>query len=116
MLASTVLVLLMTIPVLALFYGVMRRKSNVRAVLMQCFAICCLISVLWMVVGYSLAFGNGGAYVGDLSHFLLRDLPLDGAFVLGAGTDGAAATTIPESVFMMFQGTFAVIKIGRAHV
>src|SRR3546814_484681 len=62
-----------------------------------------------MVVGYSLAFGNGGAYVGDLSHFLLRDLPLDGAFVLGAGTDGAAATTIPESVFMMFQGTFAVI-------
>jgi ammonium transporter, Amt family len=101
MLTSTALVLLMTIPGLALFYGGMVRKKNVLATIMQSFAITCLITVLWMIVGYSLAFTDGGstnAYIGGLSRF----------FLAGMGVD-AISGTIPESVFMMFQMTFAII-------
>ncbi|MDA7946426.1 MAG: ammonium transporter [Hyphomicrobiaceae bacterium] len=101
MLTSTALVLLMTIPGLALFYGGMVRKKNVLATIMQSFAVCCLMSVLWMVVGYSLAFTDGGslnAYVGGLSK----------AFLAGVGKDTLSGT-IPESVFMTFQMTFAII-------
>ena len=89
MLTSTALVLLMTIPGLAMFYGGMVRKKNVLAVVMQVFSVCCLMTVLWMVAGYSLAFGEGGAYVGDLSKAMLSGVTLD-----------AMSGTIPESLFM----------------
>jgi Amt family ammonium transporter len=98
MLTSTALVVLMTIPGLALFYGGMVRKMNVLSVLMHVFAICCTISIAWMVLGYSLAFAEGGAYIGGLDRMLLAGLTIDG--VTG---------TIPESVFMTFQMTFAII-------
>ncbi len=101
MLTSTALVLLMTIPGLALFYGGMVRKKNVLATVMQSFAITCLVTVVWMIVGYSLAFRDGGsmqAYVGGLDRFFLK----------GMGVDELSGT-IPESVFMMFQMTFAII-------
>ncbi|WP_414832410.1 ammonium transporter [Afifella sp. YEN Y35] len=101
MLTSTALVLMMTIPGLALFYGGMVRRKNVLATAMQSFAICCLATVLWMVCGYSLAFTDGGAfnaYVGGLSKMLLA----------GVGSD-ALSGTIPETVFMTFQMTFAII-------
>ncbi len=101
MLTSTALVLLMTIPGLALFYGGMVRKKNVLATVMQSFAITCLVTIIWMIVGYSLAFTDGGgvnAYVGGLSRFFLAGMSVD-----------AVSGTIPESVFMMFQMTFAII-------
>lgn len=109
MMTSTALVLLMTVPGVALFYAGMVRKKNVLSTMMQSFAICCLVTVLWMVAGYSLAFGNGGPYVGDLSRFLLTGIGWDTPFVLGDGLEAAAATTIPETVFMTFQMTFAII-------
>jgi len=98
MMASTALVLLMTIPGLALFYGGMVRKMNVLAIVMQSFAICCLITLLWMVAGYSIAFSEGTAYFGGLSNVLLKNLSV-----------GSISGTIPESVFMIFQMTFAII-------
>jgi Amt family ammonium transporter len=98
MLTSTALVLMMTIPGLALFYGGMVRKMNVLAVVMQSFAITCLITVLWMIAGYSLAFKGEGTFIGDFSAFFLH----------GVGT-GAITATIPETVFMTFQMTFAII-------
>jgi len=98
MMTSTALVLMMTIPGLALFYGGMVRKKNVLATVMQSFAITCLVTVIWMVIGYSLAFTEGTAYIGGLSRFLLTGM-----------TVGALNTTIPESVFMTFQMTFAII-------
>jgi len=101
MLTATALVLLMTIPGLALFYGGMVRAKNVLSVLMQCFAITSLVSILWMVFGYSMAFENGGsmnAWVGGLSK----------AFLSGVTVDSLSGT-IPESVFMTFQMTFAII-------
>ena len=101
MLTSTALVLLMTIPGLALFYGGMVRKMNVLATVMQSFAITCLVTVLWMVVGYSLAFTEGSAYIGGFSRVLLNGMALDAT--------NALAPTIPESVFMCFQMTFAII-------
>ena len=111
MLASTALVLMMTVPGLALFYGGMVRKKNVLATLMQSFSICALVTVLWMVVGYSLAFTNGNAYLGDFSRVLLNGFGTnwDKPFTVAAGTDAASPSTIPESVFMMFQMTFAII-------
>jgi len=111
MLTSTALVLLMTIPGLALFYAGMVRKKNVLATMMQSFSICALVSVVWMVVGYSLAFTNGNAYIGDFSRVLLNGLAenWDKPFTLGAGTDNATPNTIPESVYLMFQMTFAII-------
>lgn len=101
MLTSTALVLLMTIPGLALFYGGMVRKKNVLTMMMQCFAITCLTTVLWVTVGYSLAFADGGslnAYIGGLGK----------AFLAGIDKD-ALKGSIPETVFMMFQLTFAIV-------
>jgi len=110
MLISTALVLMMTVPGVALFYAGMVRKKNVLATMMQSFAICALVSVLWMVAGYSLAFGEGNAWIGDFSRFFLGGLAdnWDKPFTLGSG-DAAVATTIPESIFLTFQMTFAII-------
>lgn len=102
MLTSTALVLFMTIPGLALFYGGMVRKKNVLATLMQSFSITALVTVLWMVVGYSLAFRAGGPYIGGFDRVMLSGMGVGEL----AGTAGA---NIPESVFMMFQMTFAII-------
>jgi Amt family ammonium transporter len=107
MLTSTALVLMMTIPGLALFYGGMVRKKNVLATLMQSFAITCIASVLWVVVGYSLAFTPGNAVTGGLDRFFLRGMLFDNA--AGKLTVSHLALTIPESVYMMFQMTFAII-------
>jgi len=101
MLTSTALVLMMTIPGLALFYGGMVRKKNVLATVMQSFAVTCLMSVLWMIAGYSIAFSEGGslnAYMGGLSK----------SFLIGMEKESLTGT-IPESVFMTFQMTFAII-------
>jgi Amt family ammonium transporter len=100
-LTSTVLVLFMTLPGLALFYGGLVRSNNILSVLMHCFAIACLMSVMWLVCVYSLAFGDGGglnAYVGGFGK----------AFLSGVGA-GALTGDIPETVFFMFQMTFAII-------
>lgn len=102
MLTSTALVLFMTIPGLALFYGGMVRKKNVLATLMQSFSITALITVLWMVAGYSIAFRDGGPWLGGFDRLFLSGMGLNAM----AGTDGQ---NIPESVFMMFQMTFAII-------
>jgi len=105
MLTSTALVLFMTLPGLALFYGGLVQGKNVLSVLMQCLVIACLMSLVWVAVGYSIAFGDGngaaegaGALWGGLSN----------AFLGGLTTD-AMSGTIPESVFVMFQMTFAII-------
>jgi len=100
MLTSTALVLFMTLPGLALFYAGLVRSKNVLSVLMQCFAIACLMSLLWMAVGYGLAFGDGG----DLQKFIGL-----GNFMLSDVTRDSLSGTMPESVFVMFQMTFAVI-------
>jgi Amt family ammonium transporter len=104
MLAATALVLMMTIPGLALFYGGMVRKKDVLTMVMQCFATTCIVTVVWMVIGYSLAFTDGGGmqkYLGSMSQFLLKAMTLDSTHSLAA--------TIPESVFMTYQMTFAII-------
>src|SRR5947207_2313624 len=101
MLTSTALVLMMTVPGLALFYGGMVRKMNVLATVMQSFAVTCLVTVLWMIVGYSLAFTEGNAFIGGLSRLLLNGMTTDSINEL--------AKTIPESVYMCFQMTFAII-------
>jgi len=98
MLTSTALVLLMTLPGLALFYGGMVRKKNVLSVCMQTIGVAALVSVLWVVCGYSLAFADGSAVVGGLSK----------AFFSGVGYDTLSGT-IPETVFATFQMTFAII-------
>src|SRR6059058_4372579 len=107
MLASTALVLLMTIPGLALFYGGMVRKKNVLATVMQSFAITCLVTVLWVIVGYSLAFTPGNAYFGSFDRLFLSGM----AYMKEANkvTVSHLGVTIPESVYMMFQMTFAII-------
>ncbi len=97
-LTSTALVLFMTIPGLALFYGGLVRSNNVLSVLLQCFTITCLVTILWLIAGYSLAFGNSWVVVGDLSKFLYN----------GVGED-ALTGTVPESIFATFQLTFAII-------
>jgi Amt family ammonium transporter len=97
-LTSTALVLLMTLPGLALFYGGLVRKKNVLSILMQCFSIGSISSILWVVVGYSLAFGEGGAFIGDFSKVMMHGISKD-----------ALSGDIPESLFMLFQMTFAVI-------
>nr|VFJ43281.1 MAG: ammonium transporter [Candidatus Kentron sp. DK] len=97
-LTATALVLFMTIPGLSLFYAGLVRTKNVLSVMMQCFAITCLMSLLWFAYGYSLAFGEGNAYIGDLSK----------AFLAGVGRDSLSGD-IPETVFMAFQMTFAII-------
>ena len=110
MLTSTALVLMMTIPGVALFYAGMVRKKNVLATMMQSFFITALITVLWIVAGYSIAFGEGGAYFGDFSRVMLNGIAekWDQPFTLGTG-DAAVAMTIPESIFLTFQMTFAII-------
>ena len=98
MLTATLLVLMMTIPGVALFYGGMVRKKNVLGVVMQSFAVTCLITILWTVLGYSLAFSEGSAFVGGFGRLFLNGLTVD-----------SMTGTIPESVFMTFQMTFAII-------
>ena len=100
-LTSTALVLFMTIPGLSLFYGGLVRSKNALSVLMQCFSITCLASIIWFAFGYSLAFGNGGSlnnYIGDLSNFFMANI-----------TEESMEGDIPESVFALFQMTFAII-------
>src|SRR5262249_52130574 len=98
MLVSTLLVLMMIIPGLALFYGGMVHKESVLACLMQSFVTCCLISVLWMIYGYSFVFTEGNSFIGTSERLFLKGLSLNS--VIGV---------IPESVFVMFQLTFAAI-------
>ena len=97
---ATALVLFMTLPGLALFYGGLVRAENLLSVLMQCFAIACLVSVVWLLCAYSLTFSGPGPWIGDLEKALLLGVPRDAA---------APNTSIPESVFFMFQMTFAII-------
>ena len=97
-LTSTALVLLMTLPGLALFYGGLVRSSNILSVLVHCFSIACLASVVWLVCGYSLSFSGDGSYIGDLSKIFLK----------GVSTSTEAGN-LPEDVFFMFQMTFAII-------
>ena len=97
-LTSTALVLFMTLPGLALFYGGLVRSKNVLSVLMQCFSIAGAVSILWLVAGYSLAFGEGNAWIGDFSKVMLADVGRE-----------SLSGDIPESLFMLFQMTFAII-------
>jgi Amt family ammonium transporter len=100
-LTSTALVLFMTIPGLSLFYGGLVRSKNVLSVLMQCFAVTCVASIIWFAVGYSMAFGDGGSanwFIGGLDNVFLGNV-----------LEGTMAGDIPESVFAMFQMTFAII-------
>ncbi|WP_316366278.1 ammonium transporter [Candidatus Thiodiazotropha sp. CDECU1] len=96
--ASTALVLFMTLPGLAMFYGGLVRAKNVLSVLMQCFAIAGIVSILWLIAGYSLAFGEGNAWIGDFSKVLMADIGRE-----------TLSGDIPESLFMLFQMTFAII-------
>ena len=98
MLVATTLVLFMTIPGIALFYGGMSRKKNVLSVLAQTTVICCALTLLWLVVGYSLAFAPGNAFVGGLDHAFLRGIDIK-------STTGS----IPTYLFVIFQMTFAVL-------
>ena len=100
-LTSTALVLFMTLPGLALFYGGLVRAKNVLSVLMQCFVIACVVSVLWVIYGYSIAFGDGGSMNAWFGGF-------DNAFLANMTRDSLSGT-LPESVFVMFQMTFAII-------
>jgi len=98
LLTSTALVLLMTLPGLALFYGGLVRTRNVLSVLMQCFALCCVVSLIWVAFGYSLAFAEGNGFIGGLSKLGMRGVEID-----------SVSGVIPETVFAMFQLTFAII-------
>lgn len=99
-LTSTALVLFMTLPGLSLFYGGLVRRRNVLSVLMQCFAIACAVSIIWVVCGYSMSFSDGilGNFVGGFSAAMLSGVTLD-----------SVSGTLPETVFVMFQMTFAII-------
>jgi Amt family ammonium transporter len=97
-LVATALVLFMTLPGLALFYGGLVRARNVLSVFMHCFAIACLMSVLWLVAGYSIAFGGDGAYWGGLGKMFLNGVDAD-----------TVSGTLPEVLFFAFQMTFAII-------
>ena len=101
MMTATALVLFMSIPGLALFYGGLVRSKNILSVLVQCFAMVGIMSVIWVVYGYSLAFGNGGNIqwlIGDLSNAFLSKVSID-----------SISGTIPESVFVTFQMTFIIV-------
>lgn len=97
-LTSTALVLFMTLPGLALFYGGLVRVKNILSVLMQCFAIACIVSLLWLVAGYSLSFGSGNAWIGDFSMVFMANI-----------TEDALSGDIPLSLHAMYQMTFAII-------
>ena len=101
MLTSVALVLMMTVPGLALFYGGMVRKMNVLATVMQSFMVTCLVTVLWTVLTYSMAFTTGSPFIGGMSRFLLMGMDINAVSDL--------AKTIPESVYCCFQMTFAII-------
>ena len=98
LLSATCLVLMMTAPGIALFYAGLVRKKNVLSTMMQSFAACCLVTILWVAVGYSLTFSEGGAAIGGLSRVFL-----------GGMTKDAVVGTLPETLFMVFQMTFAII-------
>ncbi|MBF0357393.1 MAG: ammonium transporter [Magnetococcales bacterium] len=100
-LTATALVLFMTLPGLALFYGGLVRTKNILSIMMQCFAISCLVSILWFAFVYSLAFGDGGSLNGIIGG-------LEKSFMMGVTTDSLSGD-IPETVFAMFQMTFAII-------
>ena len=97
-LTSTALILFMTLPGLALFYGGLVRSKNILSILMQCFSIAAIVSVLWLVAGYSIAFAPGNEYFGGLSKFMLAGIMQD-----------SLSGDIPESLFALFQMTFAII-------
>lgn len=97
-LTSTALVLFMTLPGLALFYGGLVRVKNILSVLMQCFAIACVVSILWLIAGYSLSFGTGNAWIGDFSMFFMKGI-----------TEEALLGDIPLSLHAAYQMTFAII-------
>ena len=97
-LTSTALVLFMTLPGLALFYAGLVNSKNVVSVLMQHFALACAVSIIWVTIGYSLAFSTGNAWIGDLSNLFMKSITLD-----------SISGTIPESLFASFQMTFAII-------
>ena len=107
LLTSTALVLFMTIPGLALFYAGMVRKKNVLTTMAHSFAVTCLVTIIWVVIGYSLAFTPGSPYIGGLDRVLLNGM--DFIKETGQLTVNEIAPTIPESVFIMFQMTFAII-------
>jgi Amt family ammonium transporter len=104
-LTSSALVLSMTLPGLALFYGGLVRSKNVLNVLMQCFISAGVVGVLWILVGYSLAFGTGGAFIGDLSKMGLAGVTMDSV----TANFASPPRNIPEYVFIMFQAMFAII-------
>ena len=99
-LTSTALVLFMTIPGLSLFYAGLVRVKNVLSVLLQCFAITCLVSILWLIAGYSLAFSEGNMFIGSFSNFMMIGIQ-----------EATMNGDIPDSVFAMFQLTFAIITL-----
>ena len=98
MIVASAFVLLMTLPGLALFYGGMVRRKNVLALLMQTLSVVAVVSIVWIIAGYSLAFSEGNPFIGGFSRFFLNGMGIN-----------ELSTTIPESVFVMFQGTFAII-------
>ena len=98
MMMATVLGLTMTIPGIAMFYGGLVRRKNMLSISGQCFAICCVVTVMWVMVGYSLAFSGGGDYLGDFGLLLLASLDLSGI-----------RNTFPESLYIVFQLAFAVV-------
>jgi Amt family ammonium transporter len=107
MLTSVALVLMMTVPGLGLFYGGMVRKKNVGDTVMTSFAITCLVTILWVVCEYSLAFRGGTAFIGGLDRAFLQGILSD--ISKGIGNPNSLAATIPESVYICFQLTFAII-------
>jgi len=109
MLTSTALVLFMTIPGLALFYGGMVRKKNVLATLMQSFAITCLVTIIWTVVGYSIAFTPGGSFIGGFSRVFMAGMTYIKGDKATTLTVSHLAPTIPETVYFVYQMTFAII-------
>src|SRR6266571_3702682 len=101
MLTSSALVLMMTGPGLALFYGGLVRKKNVLATMMQSFALIAIITILWAFIGFSLSFGSGNTFIGGLGHIFLRGV--------GSQPDADYAATIPQQTFMVYQLMFAII-------
>jgi len=103
MIVATAIVLMMTIPGLALFYAGMVRKKNVLATMAQSLAATALVSILWIAFGYSLAFTGGGAWLGSTDRLFLRGLEMNSISPL--------AKSIPEALFMLYQMTFAIITV-----
>lgn len=98
MLMAAVLGLMMTVPGIAMFYGGMVRRKNMLSIAGQCFAICCLVSLIWILVGYSLAFSGDNEFIGNLDLLLLANMGVD-----------SLRGTFPESIYVVFQLGFAVV-------